>query len=475
MPTAPVIDYLVIGMPSGTREELVSRLHEREAKLHVYPELDEAVAEAQGGLPALILLGPTAGGDALARTVSRTRRAFPLSPVVCFGLEPEVTTVVSALRAGASDFLLDEDSAEHLEHIDRIRAEQRYLPRLRKLRDKLHEEWRFEGFLSRSQKMWDVFELVERVADTDATVLIEGETGTGKELLARAVYHCSGRRDAPFLAINCGALTDTLLDSELFGHERGAFTGATGRKIGLFEQADGGTLFLDEIGNVSENLQQRLLRVLESGAFRRVGGGQELQTDARIVAATNTDLLEAVQQGNFREDLYYRLNVIHLGVPPLRERPEDVLLLLNHFLGAFARRYRVKKPKPSETVVDRLLSHPWPGNVRELQNLTERLVLVARNGVIQTRHLPPNVFGEDEQAARPETRLPNLEKTLPEVIADVSAEVEQAYLERLLDKYAGRIQRCAEHAGVSRRTLHRKLIEHGIDKKKYKSRSKTSS
>ncbi len=473
MSTPPPIDFLVIGRSAPLRNAMIRLLRDEDARVKDCLRVDQAVREAKGHLPGLILLGPVAGHSTFAEAVAQVRRHFPLIDVVCFGVEPEADAVVAALRAGAQDFLLGDDPRLFQARIEEIRALQRYVPRLSQLRERLHQEGRFEGLLSRSKKMWEVFEFVERVADTDATVLIEGETGTGKDLLARAVHARSHRTDGPYLALDCGALTETLLDSELFGHEKGAFTGASSRKIGLFEQAQEGTLFLDEIGNISEQVQQHLLRVLESGQFRRVGGTRELRSNARIIAATNSDLLAEVRASRFREDLYYRLNVIHLRVPPLRERPEDLLLLLNHFLRGFARRYRMKIPRPTDRVVDRLLSHPWPGNVRELQNLAERLVLVARDGRILPRHLPPTISRESQRELSHGPRLPDLGKTLPEAVAEATAEVEREYLKRLLEKNEGRIQRSAAQAGISRRTLHRKLQEHGLDKQEFKRRQET--
>jgi DNA-binding NtrC family response regulator len=322
--------------------------------------------------------------------------------------------------------------------------------------------------------MWDLFDTATRVAATEATVLILGETGTGKELLARAIHERS-QRAGRFVAVNCGAVQDQLIDSELFGHEKGAFTGALTSKPGLFRHANEGTLMLDEIGNLPLNAQYRLLRALQEGAVRPVGGHAEVPVDVRVIAATSTALDEAVVQGTFREDLFYRLDVIRLELPPLRERQEDVIYLFGHFARECATQYNVERPDVSDDFLDSLVSYDWPGNVRQLQNFTERFVLT-RTGQRVTSEalhdmLPFKGSGRPAPRIREERRGPppiDTNVPLEQALAPHVAALERAYLEECLRQAKGRMAKAAERAGISRRTLLRKMKHHGIDKVRFR-------
>ncbi|MCA9727895.1 MAG: sigma-54-dependent Fis family transcriptional regulator, partial [Candidatus Eisenbacteria bacterium] len=365
---------------------------------------------------------------------------------------------------------------------------QRFLPRLLRTRYD-GTKTRFEGMLSRSRRMWDIFDTCERVARTDATVLVLGETGTGKELIARAIHRRS-QRSGRFVAVNCGAIPRDLIDSELFGHEKGAFTGAAHAKPGLFRHADGGTLFLDEIGNISEGAQASLLRVLQEGALRPVGGHDEIPVDVRVVAATSTPLEADVKAKRFREDLFYRLDVIRLVLPALRERPEDILFLFASFASRAAKQYRVERPDVNDSFLEELTSYAWPGNVRELDNFTERLILTKTPGeVLNARHFrrlmrqpDPDSHKHKEGKTRPladleRPRTPAIEpyldlgKPLEEALQPHLESLERAYLEACLKQNHGRIARTAEQAGISRRTLLRRLNHYGIEKSEFKESS----
>ncbi|MEZ4272556.1 MAG: sigma-54 dependent transcriptional regulator, partial [Myxococcota bacterium] len=325
------------------------------------------------------------------------------------------------------------------------------------------------------RRMWDLFDTATQIASTEATVLILGETGTGKELLARAIHRHSGR-SGRFVPINCGAVNETLVDSELFGHVKGAFTGATYDKQGLFKHAQGGTLFLDEIGNVPLTAQYHLLRALQEGTVRPVGGHDEIEVDVRIIAATSTSLENDVQHGRFREDLFYRLDVIRLELPPLRERPEDIVFLFAHFARKIAEEYNVQRPDLHEGFLDALVNYEWPGNVRQLENFTERLVLTytgRRVGANVFERLLP--FKKQRRSASNTRSLRHIHnvtgaepvdasKTLEETLKPQIANLERRYLEACLRKSQGRIGVAAKTAGISRRTMLRKLKAYGVDK-----------
>jgi DNA-binding NtrC family response regulator len=358
-----------------------------------------------------------------------------------------------AIQLGAIDYFEKGREPDELMHrIERALAAKALRQENANLRAQVRDRYGLPGLLAGSAQMAQVVELVRRVAPTSATVLIQGESGTGKEVIAKAIHHASERARGPFVAINCGALPETLLESEIFGHVRGAFTGASGAKKGLFEEAHGGTLLLDEIGEMAPSLQVKLLRALQSGEIRPVGSTQSITVDVRIVAATNRDLEQLIRQGGFREDLFYRLNVIPVTLPPLRERREDIPLLAEHFLGrAGARLGRSLRLSPA--AVDRLLRYPWPGNVRELENAIERTAILARHEVIEPDDLPPHVTGG--VVLGPAPRLER-EHTL--------ADTERAHIIQTLERCSWNHSRAAETLGIGRTTLWRKLKEYGIDR-----------
>ncbi|MBC6951938.1 GAF domain-containing protein, partial [candidate division KSB1 bacterium] len=311
----------------------------------------------------------------------------------------------------------------------------------RHLRKQARESSAFEGIIGQSPKMKHVFDMMNSVLDSDATVLIQGESGTGKELVARALHYNGSRRDKPFIALFCGSLPETLLESELFGHKKGAFTGAIADKKGLFESAHGGTFFLDEIGDLSPNIQTQLLRVLQEGEIKRVGENQVRKVDVRIIAATNKNLAEAVKKSEFREDLYYRLNVINLFMPPLRQRAKDVPLLAHHFLRKYAVKNRKEIAGFTPEALDLLTGYSWPGNVRELENTVERAVVLAKGTYLSTEDL------RLQEAAR--------ELFLPQGMT--LEEMERRLVEKTLDEVDNNITHAADRLGVSRRWIHYKM------------------
>ena len=359
----------------------------------------------------------------------------------------------AAIQLGAFDYFEKGREPDELLHRIERAVEDKALRRENEnLRAQVRARFGLPGLIATSAEMARVLDLVERVAPTDATVLIRGESGTGKEIIAKALHHAGPRASGRFVAINCGALPEPLLESEIFGHVKGAFTGAAANKKGLFEEAHGGTLFLDEIGEMAPGLQVKLLRVLQSGEVRPVGSTQVITVDARVVAATNRDLEPMIRRGTFREDLFYRLNVIPIALPPLRERREDIPLLAEHFLARFSQRQgRVLRLSAGAT--ERLLRYAWPGNVRELENAMERLAILARDETIEPGDLPPHIGAGLALGTAPGLAA---EQTL--------AEAERAHIIQILERCGWNHSRAAEALGIGRTTLWRKLKDYGIER-----------
>ncbi|GEJ56081.1 sigma-54-dependent transcriptional regulator [Anaeromyxobacter diazotrophicus] len=402
---------------------------------------------------------PDRDGIALMDEVHALR---PSLPVVLVTGHATVETAVAAMKRGAIHYLTKPVRYEELALVLRHAVTgERSRRELTRLRGELEREAGFDELVGTSPEMRDVLALVEQVAGADATVLLRGETGTGKELLARALHRRSPRRERPFVAVNCSAVPAGLVESELFGHEKGAFTGAVARRVGRFEQADGSTLFLDEIGELDPAVQAKLLRVLQEREFTRVGGTAALQVDVRIVAATHQPLEARVREGLFREDLYYRLNVIPIRLPALRERPGDVPLLMEHFLGEFARRYgRVVGPPPPE-VLAAAREHLWPGNVRELRNLCERAAVLGWPAVA------PLLTG-DARAPASLAAFADLDAPLLEARAALVERFEREYLVRLLTQHRGKVGEVARAAGIAERNLYEKMKALGLNREDYR-------
>lgn len=319
-----------------------------------------------------------------------------------------------------------------------------------RLREEIQREYGFAGMIGLSENMSDLYALIRSVAETDVTVLIQGETGTGKELIARAIHYNSARKGMRFVSVNCGALSETLLESDLFGHEKGAFTGAINRRRGIFEVADSGTLFLDEVGEINPSTQVKLLRVLQEGEFQRVGGENPIQADVRIIAATNQSLYELVKKARFREDLYYRLHVFPVTVPPLRERSEDIPLLVSHLIEKAKRKVRKPIRSVSPQAMALLITYSWPGNIRELENVILRMMIVARGQILEAQDLPPEIGGK---AIGGEAASKNLKETARE-----SAEItEKRAIQDALSKSGGNVTRAAKSLGIGRTTLQKKM------------------
>jgi DNA-binding NtrC family response regulator len=392
------------------------------------------------------------------------QRRLPLTVVVTTG-HGSIEQAVQAMRLGAYDFLTKPIDIEHLRLVVQRALNERTLQdEVAQLRQQLKNSYSFHNILSKNARMHAVFELIKNVADLPTTVLIEGETGTGKEQVARAIHQASHNREGPLIAVNCAALPENLLESELFGHEKGSFTSAVAQRRGRFELANGGTIFLDEVGDVPPAMQAKLLRVLQERCFERVGGTETIQVDVRVIAATNRSLLRLVKQGSFREDLYYRLNVIKIDLPPLRDRPEDIPVLARHFMEKNARPGEQPKQITPEAM-EVLLSYHWPGNIRELENAVERACVTSRDNLIIPENLPP------ELSAPYTPKQPlhiDLNKPLPEVLRESIAHIEQQYIRKALKKTRGNVGRCARLCGLSRRSMSSKIAEYNIDKATFK-------
>ena len=408
------------------------------------------LAEAEPFDLALVdLRMPDLDGVRVLHRLATIQHGLPVLILTAFAT---IETAIEAIRAGAYDYLSKPFRMEEIRLVVRRTLEAQRLTREnRQYRKELRERYAVHNLVGQSPLMVELYKLVARVAELETTVLIYGETGTGKELVARAIHYASPRADRPFVVVDCAALPEALFESELFGHERGAFTGAFTARRGLLETAHGGTCFLDEIGELPAALQVKLLRVLQERAVRRVGGNEPLPVDVRVLAATNRDLRRAVGEGVFREDLFYRLNVVAIDVPPLRERMQDVPLLARHFVE----RYATGAGKPAvglarETVA-RLQSHHWPGNVRELEHAIQRAVALASSGILLPDDLPPEIGA----APRPAPRLPESRMTLDEV--------KRWYVSRVLEETGGNKLRAAEALGIDRKTLARILDRRGED------------
>ena len=323
------------------------------------------------------------------------------------------------------------------------------------LRTQLEEQRSFRNIVSKNPRMLEIFDLIECVAETKTTVLIEGETGTGKELIARAIHQASSAtRGGPIIVVNCAALPETLLESELFGHEKGSFTGTAGQRKGRFELANGGTLFLDEVGDIPASMQVKLLRVLQEREFERVGGNETVQVDVRVIGATNRNLETMVKEGKFREDLFYRLNVFKIDLPPLRERLEDIPILASYFAEKYARRGQSPSLFSPEAM-QLILGYSWPGNIRQLENAIERAVLTAKEGMIVPENLPSELA---KPLARKTSGPVDLSRPLPEQLSELIADFEKRYLRRALKKSRGHVGRCAGSAGSRGEASHPKSL-----------------
>jgi two-component system nitrogen regulation response regulator GlnG len=413
------------------------------------------------------------GMDGLT-ALAQLRARRPDAHVIVMTAHGTMETAIQAMQRGAYDYLAKPfDIDEVLLLAERALAAGRLTQEVARLRTGLREVWEFGALIGRHPRMQEVYKTIGRIAATDVTVLLRGESGTGKELVARAIHHYSRRAGRPFVAVSAAAIPGTLLESELFGHERGAFTDARERKLGKLELAHGGTLFLDEIGDMPSDLQTKLLRALQERTIERVGGHEPIRIDVRVLAATNRDLEALMRDGRFREDLFYRLNVVTVNLPPLRERRRDIPLLVEHLLSKYATELGERGVAPE--ALDRLVGHDWPGNVRELENVVQRAMVMATTGVILPEHLPIGPVSAAASVAVDATLEEIIERKLLECVRGLRAHasanlydlvvglVEKPLLRAVLRETRGNQVRAAQILGINRNTLRKKLTEHGID------------
>ena len=389
--------------------------------------------------------------------LEQCKKINPEVPVIMMTAYGTIEMAVEAMKKHAYDYITKPFQNEELKvTIKKALENYRLIKENRRLSEALSEKHKFSNMIGRSKPMLRIYDLIGKVAYSKASVLITGPSGTGKELIAKAIHYESPRKNRPFISVNCGALTETLLESELFGHEKGAFTGAVALKKGRFELADGGTLFLDEVGEMPPSLQVKLLRVLQEMEFERVGGTRSLRVDVRVLSASNRNLKETVAEGSFREDLFYRLNVIQIEVPPLRERPEDIRLLVNHFIDKYRRTSGEEKIELSPEVWKAFYAYRWPGNVRELENVIERAVVLNSEGVIHQRDLPAE-FSEENIELDVDRFIPSdvpLQETLEKI--------EEKLIRRAL-KQSGDVQsHAAERLGITKSLIQHKMKKYNI-------------
>jgi len=379
--------------------------------------------------------------------LKRLRKIKPELPVLMITAYGTIKEAVEALKMGAYDYIIKPFDVEELKVIVAKALETKRLQDENvRLRKELKDKYSLESMIGKSKKMQEIYSLIEKIAPTETTVLIQGESGTGKEMAARAIHYLSLRREKPFVTINCGALPESLLESELFGHVKGAFTDAVTDKKGMFEVADKGTLFLDEVGEMSPITQVKLLRTLQERKIRRVGGTEEIPIDVRIISATNQDLKKKIKEGFFREDLYYRLNVLSLEMPPLRERKEDIPLLVNHFLQKYCQKLGRGMKRVAPEVYNIFESYPWPGNIRELENVIERVVAIEERETITTSCLPKELL-------QPEKREIDLEIKPGFKLNETIEAITRDYVQKALEMSRGKLKEAAELLGVNYRSI----------------------
>lgn len=443
---------LVVDDEINIRGALVTLLEKKGYQVRGAGTGEDALEQLETATADLVLTDLKMPGMGGMEFLRRLKQKWPDTEVLVMTAYGSIDTAVEAMRCGAYDYLTKPIDRERFPlAVEKALERHALAVENKQLKDRLETRTRFDHMVGESEPMQSLYSLVDMVADSDVTVLLMGESGTGKELVARAIHHKSHRADGPFVTLNCGALPENLFESELFGYEKGAFTGATMNKMGRFELADGGTLLLDEVGELSLKSQVDFLRVLETKEFRRLGGTKIVKVDTRIIAATNRNLEEAVKREDFREDLYYRLNVVPIRLPPLRERGEDIPLLADRFLEEFSAQHHREPKEVSREAMRLLRLYAWPGNIRQLRNLIERMVVTVKDPLLQPEHLP-----EEIQASREDAR------TMVVSLGSSLKEIEREAIRRTLAEVTNHREKAAKLLGISLRALQYKIKEYGI-------------
>ncbi len=447
---------LIVDDDAPQREVLAGYLRKQKHTVFEAGSAPEALSRLRTDDIDIVITDLKMPGESGHELLVKTRSLSPETAVVLMTAFGTIEGAVDAMRAGAYDYLTKPIELDELDLlIGRISERRRLISENRALKEQLAEKFSFDGIVSTSSQMEEVLNTAGRVAQSKASILIRGESGTGKELLARAIHFSSPRRERPFVAVNCAALNENLLESELFGHERGAFTGAEKQRKGRFELADNGTLFLDEIGDLPAATQVKLLRVLQEETFERVGGSDLIKVDVRVVAATNRNLEELIKRGAFREDLFYRLNVVTVEIPPLRLRRDDIAPSIEHFAARYAKEQRRKKISFTKDAWNALQRYDYPGNVRELENIVQRAVILARGDTITLAELPQVVKG-----LKPEETLP-----APDAAKDLPGAVEKLEKDLIFESlriHGGNQSKAARDLGISERNLRYRLKKWGM-------------
>ena len=445
------VKILVVDDEAIVRESLGDWLKDAGYQVFTAENGHEALKVIEREKPGIMIADLVMPGMDGIELMKKAKARQPGIEVVIITAYASIPTAITAMKEGAYDYIEKPFCPERAELlVKKLVEHQELIEENVSLRQRLEDRYHFENIIAKSAKMQRVIEVIKVVAKSNATVLITGDSGTGKELVARAIHSQSHRRNKPFVAVSCAALPESLVESELFGHEKGSFTGAYTQKKGKFEFANGGTLFLDEVGEMSANIQVHLLRVLEEKEFTRVGGNEPIKVDVRVISATNKDLRKAIEKQEFREDLYYRLNVVNIELPPLRERKEDISLLAEYFLNKFAAENRKDVTGFSPEAMEFVLDYDWPGNVRELENAIERAVILAKASIITIADLPQENLSL--------VRLASTGKNLKEV--------EKNHVLNVLRETGGNYSEAARILGISRMTLYNKAREYGFDVKK---------
>lgn len=459
------IKILIVDDEEETRE-IFSRKLKKDYKIDTAPSVDKAMEKLDKDQYQLVLSDLVMPEKSGIDLLTEVKEKYPQIPVIVISGNASLSMVVKAMQMGASDFI--EKPVEDLNLlnviVNRVLENQWNIDELRRLKLRLNEDFDRSILIGNSYMIQKLLEKVKRIAQVDSTVLITGETGVGKEVFAELIYRNSQRKDRKFVTVNCASIPETLLESMLFGHKKGSFTSAIRDQIGYFEEANGGTLLLDEISETSPAFQTKLLRVLEKRVIRRIGDTRDIEIDVRIIAATNQDIYQLVQEDKFREDLYYRLNVVQIHIPPLRERPEDVEALANHFVKIFAGQYNkpVEKLSPSASAI--LVSHNWNGNVRELRNAIEHCVIMTNQNIIGAEDLPAYLASyvhKDESN-------PVLSDFFNLAYSDAKDEFDKIYLTNLLESTNGDVTQAAAKSGIARQNLYEKFKKYFIEPDKYR-------